>query len=344
MHNARFISGIFALLLLLLLGGRAVAEPRVGISWSNFQEERWKIDEAAMKGALAKSGARWFSADAGSRAEKQLADVEGLLARGINVLILVAHDADAITPALRAAHAEGVPVIAYDRLIENEKVVYLSFDNREVGRLQARTLQKLVPKGRYLFIKGSPQDPNSDFVHQGQLDVLGTAIAEGRIQNVGEQYVEGWLPERAQQITEQLLTANDDAVDAVVCSNDGMAGGVVAALRAQGLAGIPVSGQDGDRAALVRIALGQQSVSVWKDARALGRLAARVAVALSKGTAPASIEGVKPWKGPRGIEVPSILLDPVAITRENLSVVLDAEWITREALCVDMPEPPPACQ
>ncbi len=316
-----------------LLAGPTFAETRVGVSWSHFQEERWKIDEAAMRAGLEAAGARMLSADAQSRAEKQLADVEGLLSRGIDVLVLVAHDADAIAPALRAARAEGVPVIAYDRLIEAEDVVYLSFDNREVGRIQAREVLKQQPTGRYVFIKGSPQDPNAHFVHAGQLDVLQAAIDARRITIVGDQFVEGWLPEQAQRTMEQILTANDDRVDAVVCSNDGMAGGVVAALRAQGLVGTPVSGQDGDRAALLRVAEGSQSVSVWKDARALGALAARVALELADGGPAAAIGGVTPWTSPRNLSVPSILLEPVAIVRENLDVVVDAGWITRTELC-----------
>ncbi len=207
----------------------------VGASWSNFQEERWKTDEAALRAEIELGGGRVLSADAQSSTEKQLADVESLIARGVHALVIVAHDADAILPAVAAAQAEGIAVIAYDRLIEVPGVFYLSFDNREVGRLQARELLGRRPRGRYVFIKGSPQDPNADFVHAGQLDVLGPAIASGQIVVVGDQYVDGWLPENAQRTMEQILTANDNQVDVVVCSNDGMAGGVVAALSAQGM-------------------------------------------------------------------------------------------------------------
>src|SRR6185312_13447345 len=105
-------------------------------------------------------------------------------------------------------------------------------------------------------------------------------------------YTDNWDPANAQKEMEQILTKNDNKVDAVLSENDGMAGGVVAALKAQGLAGqVPVSGQDGDHAALNRIALGTQTVSVWKDARELGKAAATVAIALAKGTAPDQIEG-----------------------------------------------------
>ncbi len=135
---------------------------------------------------------------------------------------------------------------------------------------------KVKPEGNYVFIKGSGADPNADFLFAGQMEVLKEAIDAGKIKNVGEAYTDGWLPANAQKNMEQFLTANDNKVDAVVASNDGTAGGVVAALTAQGLAGsVPVSGQDGDHAALNRIALGTQTVSVWKDARELGKKAAK---------------------------------------------------------------------
>lgn len=337
---------IFLSVALLLLASAAAADPPVvGVSWSNFQEERWQTDEAALREALEAAGARYLSADAQSRAEKQLADVESLLARGASVLILVAHDQDAILPAVRRARAEGVPIIAYDRLIEREDVVYVSFDNREVGRMQAREIQKAMQEGRYVFIKGSSQDPNAAFVHQGQLDVLGPALEAGRIVNAGEQSIDDWLPELAQRVMEQILTANDNDVDAVVCSNDGMAGGVVAALRAQGMNGIPVSGQDGDRAALHRVVRGDQTVSVWKDARALGRLAARVALDMSRGAGPEAIEGTTPYRdGPQGRSVPSILLAPIPITRANLGIVFEAGWVSREDICPGADDPPAACR
>ena len=313
----------------------------VGVSWSYFQEERWKTDEAALRDELSKLGARYVSADAQASSEKQLSDVETLLARGADVLVIVAHDAEALRPAVSLALAEGVPVIAYDRLIELPDVFYISFDNVEVGRIQAREILARVPRGRYVFIKGAPTDPNSDFVYGGQRQVLGGAIAAGAIEVVGDQYIEGWLPELAQRVMEQILTANDNRVDAVVCSNDGMAGGVVAALAAQGLEGVPVSGQDGDHAALNRVARGHQSVSVWKDARELGSRAARVAVALARGRAGHEIPGAATWSGgPRGVAVEAILLKPLPITRENLEVVIEAGWVDRATVCRDAGGPP----
>ena len=319
--------------------------PVVGVSWAYFQEERWKTDAAALRGELERLGAGYLAADAQASTEKQLSDVENLITRGAEVLIVVAHDAAAVAPAVALARAEGIPVIGYDRLIEEPGVFYVSFDNVEVGRIQAREILAVRPRGNYVFIKGGAQDPNAHFVHAGQLEVLRPEIEAGRIAVVGDQFVERWLPEEAQRVMEQILTRNDNAVDAVVSSNDGMAGAVVAALSAQGLTGIPVSGQDGDHAALNRIARGTQTVSVWKDARALGRSAARLAVALARGDA-AAVEGMAIWDdGPRGVPLRAVLLRPVPITRANLDVVIDAGWVPREVVCRGAERSaPPACR
>ncbi|CCQ75109.1 D-xylose ABC transporter substrate-binding protein [Magnetospira sp. QH-2] len=312
-------------------GIAAAADLIVGVSWSNFQEERWKTDEAAMKSALSAGGAKYISSDAGGSAEKQLADVESLIARGAQALIVLAWDSDAVLPAIAKAQAEGIPVLGYDRLIEAPGVFYLTFDNVEVGRMQARAVYAVQPKGNYVFIKGASTDPNADFLHGGQVEVLKDAIARGDIKIVGEQYTDGWKPENAQRNMEQILTANNNKVDAVVASNDGTAGGVVAALTSQGMEGIPVSGQDGDHAALNRVARGWQTVSVWKDARELGKAAGTAALHLAKGEmVPGSIK----WNGgAKGIEMDAILLPPVPVTHDKLNLVIDAGWVSKAVVC-----------
>ncbi|WP_286718608.1 D-xylose ABC transporter substrate-binding protein [Devosia sp. 63-57] len=330
-----------ALLAAPVLSGTVIAQDQVivGISWNNFQEERWKTDEAAIKGMLEANGARYISSDAQSSAAKQLTDIESLISQGADVIIVLAQDNDAVGPAVAAAVAEGIPVIGYDRLIENPDAFYLSFDNREVGRLQAAGVMALQPEGNYVFIKGNSGDPNADFLFQGQMEVLEGAIADGRIHNVGEAYTDNWNPEVAQSTMEQFLTANNNEVDAVVASNDGTAGGAIAALAAQGLAGaVPVSGQDGDHAALNRIALGTQTVSVWKDARELGKKAALVAIELAGGKRMDEIEGTVPFAdGPKGVEMNAFFIEPVAITRDNLNLVIDAGWVSKEVVCLGVP-------
>jgi len=328
----------------LLASTAAHAQLVVGVSWSNFQEERWKTDEAAIKAELAKHGATYVSADAGGSPEKQLADVDGLIAKGAKALIVLAMDKDAIVPALSKAKQRNIPVIAYDRLIEQPGVYYITFDNKEVGRMQARAVFSVKPRGNYVMIKGSPTDPNADFLREGQQEVLEGAIKSGAIKIVGEEYTEGWKPDVAQKNMEQILTRNGNKVDAVVASNDGTAGGVVAALSARGISGVPVSGQDGDHAALNRVALGTQTVSVWKDARDLGREAAEAAVDLAGGK---PVPGTTKWSGgEHKVALDAKFLKPVAITRANLGTVVKAGWITKDDLCrgVDAAKAPSACK
>jgi len=315
----------------------------VGVSWSNFQEERWKTDEAAIKGALDAAGAKYISADAQSSSAKQLSDVESLIAQGVDAIIILAQDAQAIGPAVQAAADEGIPVVGYDRLIEDPRAFYLTFDNVEVGRMQARAVLAAAPKGNYVMIKGSGQDPNADFLRGGQQEVLQAAIDKGDIKIVGEAYTDGWLPANAQRNMEQILTANDNKVDAVVASNDGTAGGVVAALAAQGMDGIPVSGQDGDHAALNRVAKGTQTVSVWKDARVLGKNAGEIAVALANGGKLSDVKGASLWTSPKGTKIWSKFLAPVPVTQANLSAVVDAGWITKTDLCQGVTNGPAPC-
>ena len=315
----------------------------VGVSWSNFQEERWKTDEAAIVAALEAAGVGYISADAQSSSAKQLSDIESLIAQGVDALIVLAQDSQAIGPAVQAAADEGIPVVAYDRLIEDARAFYLTFDNIEVGRMQARAVLAAQPTGNYVMIKGSPTDPNADFLRGGQQEILQAAIDAGQITIVGEAYTDGWLPANAQRNMEQILTAQDNKVDAVVASNDGTAGGVVSALTAQGMDGIPVSGQDGDHAALNRVAGGTQTVSVWKDARDLGRAAGEIAVALANGTAMDAVEGAASWTSPSGTTMTAIFLEPVPVTAENLIAVVDAGWITQEALCQGVTAGPAPC-
>jgi D-xylose transport system substrate-binding protein len=307
----------------------------VGVSWNNFQQERWaKTDEPNIVRALDEAGATYISADAASSDSQQLTDIENLIAQGADVLIILAQDTEAVLPGVQSALDQGIPVIGYDRLIENENALYITFDNVEVGRMQARAIFEEVPEGKYVFIKGNQADPNADFLRGGQQEVLQEALDSGAIENVGESYTDEWDPAVAQRNMEQILTQINNEVDAVVASNDGTAGGVVAALEAQGLAGsVPVSGQDGDTAALNRIARGTQTVSVWKDSRELGYAAGQAAVALAQGTPLEEIEGTVTFDSPGGNQLTSILLEPIPISSENLQIVLDADWISVEDLC-----------
>ena len=311
----------------------------IGFSWNNFNEERWsKFDEPAFVAAIEAEGAEYIKTDAASSEEQQLADVENLINQGADVIVILAQNTEAILPAVESAASQGIPVIAYDRLIEDERALYLTFDNVGVGRIMAEVLFEQVNSGNFAIIKGNGADANSDFLRQGMEEVIGDAVAAGDITIVCEEYTDDWLAEVAQETMENCLTQNNNDIQAALVENDGMAGGVVAALEAQGLAGeIPVTGQDGDAAALNRVALGTQLVSVWKDARILGRIAGEAALALASGAALADIPDVVEFESPGGNTMTSIFLDPNPITRDNLQEVIDAEVITQEDLCQGVP-------
>jgi len=313
----------------------AAAGCTVGVSWNNYQEERWaKWDEPAIKAALTAAGAKYISNDAKSSPETQATNVENLISQGAKVVIILAQDGTAIKPSVDAAISQGVPVIAYDRLIESPKALYITFDNVLVGKLQAQAVFAKVPKGNYAVIKGNKADANADFLRGGMDQIIKAAVDSGDIKIVGETYTDNWDPKNAQTEMEQILTANNNKIDAVLSENDGMAGGVVAALAAQGLAGkVPVSGQDGDAAALNRVALGTQTVDVWKDARLLGKAAGDAAAQLCAGTTVDKITGAAPFVTPGKNTLSSILLTPQPITKDSLNAVLDAGWITKDKLC-----------
>jgi D-xylose transport system substrate-binding protein len=327
---------------------------KVGVSWNNYSQERWKkADEPAMQKAISAKGGTYIRADANDKAEQQLTDIDSLINQGAKALIVLAKDSEAIKPAIAKATAAKIPVIAYDRLIEDENTFYITFDNKKVGTLMAETLIKLVPKGNYAIILGAETDPNSAFLRSGMTDAgipkLGETSAAG-IKVVFEKNTENWDTTNARNNMEQALNQNNNKIDAVLSENDSMATGVVQALSTVGLK-IPVTGQDGDTAALNRVALGTQAVSVWKNAFALGQTAGDVAMQLCSGTAlkdvkapsglpaaaaPASLNAAA-FTTPGGKSVQSIILTPTAITKDNVKDTVDAGWVTKEAVCKDVP-------
>jgi D-xylose transport system substrate-binding protein len=307
----------------------------VGVSWKIFQEERWKRDEGVIKKIVEAAGDKYISADAQGSAAKQLTDVESLISQGADVLLIVPWDSEAIMPAIQKAKDEGIPTIAYDVQIEDPSVLYMTFDNVGVGRLMAQEILKVKDKGNFAVIKGDQGDPNATFLYNGMKEVLKDKLDSGDIKIVGEASSDGWKPENAQKNMEQILTANNNKIDAVLSENDGMAGGVVAALAAQGLAGsVPVTGQDGDAAAINRVALGTQTVSIWKDSRELGKAAAEAALMLADGKEMTDVPNVKKFSdGAHKVEMNAVLLTPFPVTKDTIGDVIAAGWIDKATAC-----------
>lgn len=323
----------------------------VGISWNNFAQPRWaNQDQPAIKAAVEAAGGTVIERDANDSNEQQLADVASLIEEGADVLIVLAKDTVAILPAIQAAKDAGVPVIGYDRLIEDSDVVYLTFDNVGVGTVMAKVITEAQPTGNYVIIKGHAADPNATFLREGMDEYLLPLVESGDITIVWEDFTDNWDTTNARNNMDAALAAADNDVQAVISENDSMATGVVAALADVGLDGtVPVTGQDGDTAALQRVAAGTQLVSVLKDSFALGKAAGDIAVQLAQGVAPADVtsgevaahaapalgEAAQPFTTPGGIDVPAIVLTPTPVTQDNLNVPVEIGWITAEELCAN---------
>ena len=254
----------------------------VGVSWNNFQQPRWAAhDEPNLKKTVEAGGGSYISADANLSSEQQLTDVNTLISKGAKVLVLLAQDNHAILPALTTAKNAGIPVIAYDRLIEDPSILYITFDNVLVGKAEATAILTKVPKGNYVLIKGDPGDPNaSTFLPQGWDQAgLKAKVASGDITLLNGPdgtFTAAWKTETAQANMEAIIDkANADGkkIHAILAENDSTALGVVAALTAKSYGFPPLSGQDGDPANLNNVAQGKQYVDVFKNANELGKAA-----------------------------------------------------------------------
>jgi D-xylose transport system substrate-binding protein len=295
----------------------------IGFSMDTLQEERWQKDRDLFVAEAEKLGATVNVQSANSDDAKQISQSENLISQGVDVLVVVPHNADASAAIVEKAHAAGIKVIAYDRLITNSDLdLYLSFDNERVGEMQATAITKLVPKGNYVLIEGSDTDNNAHLFKKGQMNILKPLVDAGDIKIVYDQFTKEWNPANALANMENALTANSNKVDAVVAANDGTAGGAIQALTAQGLAGkVPVSGQDAELAAAQRIVEGTQTMTVYKPISKLATTAAQLAVKMAKGEDVGADKKVNNKK----IDVPSILLDPIAVDKSNIDSTVIAD-------------------
>jgi len=330
-------------------GSGAAAGCLVGASFNDYDQERWaKADEPQFKKAIEAAGGTYKRTDAKKSSEQQLTDIDNLIGQGVKVILLLSKDTDVIKPALDRADDAGVKVIAYDRLVEDEREFYMSFDNPTVGKTIAETIKGIVPSGNYAIIKGDPTDANAQFLRDGMTAAGIPALGETKdgITVVFEQNTTDWSTEGARNNMETALNQNNNDIQAVLAENDGMATGAIQALDAVGVTAA-VGGQDGDKAALNRVALGTQAVSVWKNAFALGELGGFVAGQLCSGTAfkdvkapsdlpaaaaPADLDAHE-FTTPEGNKLWSIILTPTPVTQANVGDPIEAGWVTKADVC-----------
>lgn len=292
----------------------------IGLSLDTLKEERWQHDRDLFVARAAELGAEVLVQAANSDDSRQIQDVEALISRKVGALVIVPHNGEAMAKAVRLAHAAGIPVIAYDRLIPEAGVdLYVAFDAVAIGRTQAVWLAAHMPKGkplRLVRIHGAKTDHNSHLVKQGQEEILAPLIKSGAITVIHEDWAENWKPENAKKIMNAALTRQGSNIDAVLAANDGTAGGAIQALLEEGLAGkVMVLGQDAELAACQRIARGTQAMTIYKSLKREAAQAAEAAIHLARRQVIVARQEAADPAGP----VPAILLDSVAADRTNLA-------------------------
>lgn len=315
--------------LMMLASGQAMADaknPKIGFSIDDLRVERWARDRDYFTAAATQLGAKVFVQSADASEQKQIAQIENLISRGVDVLVIVPYNATVLNNAVREAKKAKIKVISYDRLILNSDIdAYISFDNKAVGEMQAKAVVALKPKGNYYLLGGAPTDNNAKMLREGQLAVLQPLVDKGDIKIVGKQWVKDWSASEAMAIVENALTANNNKIDAIVASNDGTAGGAIQALASQKLSGkVPVSGQDADLAAVRRVMAGSQAMTVYKPLKLIATEAAKLSVQLVRNEKVAfNSQYDNGFK-----KVDTLLLKPTPLTKANVSLLVKDGFYT----------------
>ncbi len=329
--SRRAVAGVFvgaALTLGLSASAHAnAAHPKIGFSIDDLRIERWAHDRDYFIAAAKKLGATVSVQSADANESRQTAQVENLISRGMDVIVIVPFNGKVLANTIAEAKQAGIKVIAYDRLILDSDIdAYISFDNVRVGEMQSQGLLSAKPTGNYYLLGGAPTDNNAKLFREGQMKVLQPQVDAGKVKIVGAQWVPEWSATTALSDTENALTSNANKIDAIVASNDALAGGAIQALAAQGLAGkTAVSGQDADLAAAQRIEQGTQTMTVYKPLKLIATTAAQMAVDLAKGKTPAYTSKMNNGKK----DVSTILLTPISLTKSNIDQLVKDKYFTQ---------------
>ena len=314
----------------------ATKDVLIGFSITTLQEERWQNDKIEFMKKAAEMGAVVDLQVAQNNAQKQISQIEKMIVNGVDVIVVVPYQSDSLTDVIKKAHDAGIKVISYDRLIKNSNTdLYVSFDNEKVGEYEAQYVVNAVKdkmdKGQKIkvaYIGGSDTDNNAHLVKNGSFKILQPLIDSKKIEVVYNQFTIDWNPDKAYSNLKGYLSKSNGAVDAVVAANDGTAFGSITALKEYKLDGkVPVSGQDAELAALQRIVAGTQTVTVYKPISKLASNAVILAVKLAEGQPIETTVTTNDGK----FEVPSVLLDPIAVTKDNIDdTIIKDGYHTRE--------------
>ena len=312
-------AGIATIATFGLSGTVQAATNRIGYAMETFTVPRWKnLDKPSFEQAVQAAGYEPLVTQANFDVEQQLADVENLLTRGIDALALVAVVAEAGVNMVRRAKREGVPVVAYNTAVPSDQVdVYVARNNRAVGRKAVDAAAAAgVLSGNWVIVSGQAGNTVAMEITEGYMDVLQPLIDAGTVNLINQRYHEGWDPETARRQAEDALTATNNQINGFLCNNDGMAGGVIAALEQVGLAGkVFVSGQDATTEACRLILENKLTLSSFTRFDVMGQTAGELCVKLARGE---SLDISETYDAGNGVKIPFVAVEDFNVTRDNL--------------------------
>ena len=303
---------------------------RIGLSFDTFVLERWQRDRDAFVARASELGAEVNVQNANGDVEEQIAQIEYLIEKDVDVIAVIAVDSRGLSDVVAKAKRAGIRVIAYDRLLTDAGVdLYISFDNERIGQMMAECIAANTPAGGKVFMMcGSPEDSNVSLVEKGFYSVMDKTDLE----IVGTAYADNWLGEMGYAAVSGFLDEGGE-LDAVMCGNDDIASQVIRALSERRLAGeVCVVGQDADLSGCQRIVEGTQTMTVYKSIETLAMRAAESAVVLAEEgsvkTAGTYFDGT--------YEVPYIGLEPIAVTESNMQVIIDDGYHLEEDIYLNV--------
>ncbi len=306
---------------------------RLGLSMDEVDELRWQTDRDYMIAHAKEAGASLEVLVANKDDTTQIAQIRNFIAQKVDAIIVIAHDTEALSGVVDEAHKANIKIIGYDRLMLNSDLdLYISFDSTKVGKYAAEYVLKAVPSSvstpiRVAYVGGAETDFNAVLVRDGAMSVLDPLVKDGKVKIVYDASTKNWNPDEAYKNIKAFFDKGG-AVDAIVSANDGMAGGIVQALKERKLDGkIPVSGQDAELPALQRIVSGTQTVTSYKPLKQLARVAVDDAILLAKGQAPTTNGSINNKKK----DVPAYLIDPIPVTKDNIQETVIKDGFHTEA-------------
>ncbi|MFI5907707.1 sugar ABC transporter substrate-binding protein [Dactylosporangium sp. NPDC051541] len=315
------------------------AKPRIGVILPDSKSSaRWETaDRKYLAAAFKAAGVDYEIQNAQNDKSAFTTLAEQMITQGVDVLMIVNLDSGTGKAVLDKARNAGVATIDYDRLtLGGSARYYVSFDNAKVGTLQGQGLVKCLTDTQaarpvIAELNGSQTDNNSTLFKEGYDGVLGPKFASGEYQKGPDQWIEEWDNTRAGTAFEQMMTAQPN-IGGVIAANDGLANAAINVLKKQGLNGhIPVTGQDATAQGLQNILAGDQCMTVYKDVRREAAAAAKLAIALARGETGVTTTTVHDRVGNRDVD--AILLDPKAITRDNVRDVIDDGYVAASEVC-----------